>query len=324
MTREIITVLGPHRVYGSVKSVLNNIAERRGMATKDISPGSPGAISLYTGRKTIWHTPTNPSRENLYVTNSPLFSLEAWEILAKGVPLMVYEEYFPRGRRKDSISKMLLKPFKNIPFICPTMRTHEFLLQTGIMSFAIPPATRRIKQSRRREHILFIGRAEETKNPMFFFRLARLLKDEHFVFIGRGALSQKLRAEAKGIRNLEYLDFVEKDEELTKYYSKAKLFVHTATSDPIAFVIVEALSASVPVITSPGVGASDFLPENWVIKDFLESSWARKIREITENQDASIELARQAYESNHLDIGDPYFKKIEGELELAISEQLGC
>ena len=323
MKREIITVLGPHRVYESVKSVLNGIADKRGMNTKDISPGSPGAISLYTGRKTIWHTPTNPRSGNLYVTNSPLFSLEAWEILAKGIPLIIYEEYFPRGRNKDAVSKMLLKPFKNIPFICPTKRTRDFLLQTGIKSFVIPPATRRIKESRKREHILYVGRAEETKNPLFFFRLARLMKDEHFVFIGRGALSQKLKAEAKGIRNLEYLEFVEKDEELSKYFSKAKLFVHTATSDPIAFVIVEALSASVPVIASPGVGASDFLQANWVMKDFLETSWAGKIHEIIENQNASIELARQAYESNHLDLSDPYFKDIEKELEIAIREQLG-
>ncbi len=313
---KVISLLGSHPVYQAPKTVLLRIAEKIGFGVMDIAPGEYTTRRLFLSKtKILWYMPLELSRENIYLANSPLIALECWKILTSGVPAVFCEEYTPRGVIKDSAASLGLRAFSGMPFISQTKAGAAFLRGLGLECFFVPPADEKKCGSKKRDLILFVGRAEASKNPLLFLRLAEKMKEEQFVFIGRGRMESEIAERAKSIPNLEYIPFLEKREELFSYYSRAKALIHPPLSDPIGFVVTEALSASTPVLASARVGAASFLPEKWVVRGFGEEEWEGRLREVIGDGSESIALAKEVFKKEHLDIEDPYFSEISARLE---------
>jgi glycosyltransferase involved in cell wall biosynthesis len=248
------------------------------------------------------------SKKNLYVMNSPVMCLEAWEALLRRVPAIIVEEYFTKGALKDSLVSTVLQFFREYPFICFTKRSHAFLANRSIQSLLVPPAERKRSGSRNRNGLLWVSRMVESKNPFFVLELARQLKDERFVLVGKGPLLSEVRAKAKEIPNVQIVEFVETREELFRdYYAKAKALIHPAVKDPIGFVVVEALASSTPVLASAGVGASDYLPKAWRVETNRVDEWVRKIDALS---DEDVKLAEKTFEQENLNVDSPYFREI--------------
>jgi glycosyltransferase involved in cell wall biosynthesis len=316
MNGEAVSLLGPHGVYSSAKIVFDNVAKKFGLVRKDLVPSLETIKPLYCSKtKLIWYMPVKQEKRNLYLVNSPIFALEAWEMKLRNVPFIICEESLLKSGIKKTIVSSLLKIFKNVPFICLTKKTHLFLDGLGIDALLLPPATKKRRGHDRRKFLLFVGRAEESKNPMFFIRLAEIMKNEKFVLIGKGRLEESIKQKCNGIDNIEYIPFLDDKEKLFDYFGKAKIVIHPAKTDPIGLVVIEALSTSTPVLSSFGTGASDYLPDEWVMGNFNEKEWVEKIEKMIKEQGKNSALAGEIFEKGHHDIDDPYLKNMANELE---------
>ncbi len=315
---EIVEAMGKHRVYDSARKVFSSLRDIQNTLVSIHPDYSNSYIVPISSKNYLHYTSITLKKSNLYVLRTPLISMGTWEALARKVPMCIIEEYFLRNTPKDSVVKMLLFPFRNVPFISFTKRTHAFLNSLKINSFLIPPAVQKSKGAKIRKHILYVGRIEETKNPRLFLKLAKAFPNEVFVMIGKGSMSDQLKKESDMLHNLKFISFLKQRKNLFQYYSEAKLLIHPAIQDPIALVIIEALSTQTPVLASFGAGASDFLPKKWILDPLVESDWINKTKAILEHQKEAISEAEQIFKKEHLDIADPYFEKVSDELLLLL------
>jgi len=225
-----------------------------------------------------------------------------------------------------SLRKVLMKiakKFADYPFISQTKKTYNFLKNNGIESIFIPPAEKRRFSNEKREHILYVGKLIESKNPLLFLKIAGAFPENKFIMIGSGAMEKEIKEEISkmGLKNVKLINRVKERERLFDYYKKAKLLIHPAHKDPIGFVVIEALSTGTPVISSEKTGASGFLPKKWIVRSSDEKEWIRKVRDILDNEGKSIELAKKTFMNEHLDIDDEYFDKVALKLVKIIKKK---
>lgn len=237
----------------------------------------------------------------------------------------LFLEYFSKGL-KDAIISNVFKLFRRYPAIVMTKRSKIFFEKLGFDVFFIPPAVkkRRILSPSKRKHILFLSRMIPSKNPFLFIDLAKIFPNEKFIMIGKGPLENKIKRTVKSIDNIEYIEWVDsKDELFSKYIAKSKLLLHTAKKDPIGYVIPEALSVGVPVLATSFTGASDFLPNKWVM-DMNISTWQLAISYILDNLDEAIKKSNKIFINEHLDIRDIYFNDLSTAIKEYICEHWSC
>lgn len=313
---KIVVALDDHPVYESIYRVLNNT----GMG--EVSKFKEYRKNLrYLLRMPSFHIQSLNiafSKNDLYVLNSPIMAAEAWKAKRMNINAIFVEEYYNKFWLKDIIVGKLLKQFKSYPFIAMTKRTYEFLLDNDIPAFLIPPATKKRNGKRRRDIILSVSRMVESKNIPFVLDIARNMKKEHFVIIGSGPLFNVFKKKIDTLPNVEIIEFVEHERLFLDYYSKAKMLIHPAKSDPIGFSVIEALSTSTPTLVSKGTGASDYLPSEWVFENYDINKWIVKISEIDEKDS---NLAKKVFEKEHLNINDAYFEIIAKKLRQSIEKR---
>jgi glycosyltransferase involved in cell wall biosynthesis len=305
-----------HPVYQSVYQTLGYAA---GIGpVKAVGPGSLRV--LYTGKTfNVQHLNARFSSNTLHVMNSPIICLDAWRALLHRAPAIFVEEYFEESRLRDALVASLLSAFRSYPFISFTKRTHSFLMRSRLNSFLVPAAEKRRGGSKTREGLLYVGRMAENKRPDFALDLAEKLPQERFTLVGRGPLLPVIRKRASRLSNVEVIEFVETREELFRdYYGKVKALIHPADRDPVGFVIVEALSTQTPVISSVGVGASDFLPKPWRVATHDLNDWAQTIGGIS---DQDLKVAENTFEQENLNIESPYFRRTAERLSSFLRER---
>jgi len=113
--------------------------------------------------------------------------------------------------------------------------------------------------------ILWVGRIHPMKRPRIFLDLAKKFPGETFIMIGPPDenhldLFKYIKNETGKIKNLEFIDGVPNDE-IEKYYQKAKLFVLTSQAEGFSNVLIEALKTKTPVV-SLSVDPDDILTNN--------------------------------------------------------------
>ncbi|MDO8554723.1 MAG: glycosyltransferase family 4 protein [Candidatus Micrarchaeota archaeon] len=316
----VFTLSNVHPVYNSLNHVLNLISKSAGCILID-TPVITGPPNILIRTKNTYLQKLNIrfSKNSIFVLNSPSMYFDTWEARIKSIPSIIVEEYLPNNSLKDIFMRSLLFSFKNYPFVSLTKRTHNFLTNYGFHSFLIPPAEKKRKGSKKRDIILYVGRLTDSKNSLFFLELAKELREENFVMVGRGPLLEQVKEKAKNMGNVKIVDFVEDREVLFRdYYGRAKVLVHPVLQDPIGFVVVEALSTSTPVLASVNAGASDFLPIKWIMKDFLVKNWVNAIRNIN---DVSVKEAEGIFEAENLNIDSAYFETIAKSLNTFMGDK---
>lgn len=304
-----------HAVYQSIYQTLGHV-----VGIEPVKPGTGALRVVHSGKSfNIQDLDTQFSADTLHVMNSPIMCVGAWRALLHRAPAIFVEEYFDETRLKDCLVASLLSPFRSYPFISFTKRTHSFLMRRRLKSFLVPPAERKRSGSRSRDGLLYIGRMTENKKPDFVLDLAERLPDERFTLVGTGPLLPLVRKRSRRLANVEIIEFVETRDELFRdYYGRAKALIHPADRDPVGFVIIEALSTSTPVISSVGVGVSDYLPKPWRVATHDLGIWAQTIDRIS---DRDLKVAENTFERENLNIESPFFRQTAERLSTFLRER---
>jgi glycosyltransferase involved in cell wall biosynthesis len=115
--------------------------------------------------------------------------------------------------------------------------------------------------------VLYVGALIERKGVQLlleaFRRVAQMHPTAHLRFVGEGPLRAQLErrvAEWGLTERIELTGFIDYAQ-IHLQYAQADLFVLPTLEDAFGVVVVEALSAGVPVICSPFAGAADYLQD---------------------------------------------------------------
>ena len=105
-----------------------------------------------------------------------------------------------------------------------------------------------------------IGRMVKKKGFDDFIDSIKILKENGYLFRavigGDGKLYSLLRRKAKSIKEIEFLGWVNKKED---FYKKVDIFCQPSTFEPFGLTIIEAMSLSIPVVSTDCEGPLDII-----------------------------------------------------------------
>lgn len=155
---------------------------------------------------------------------------------------------------------------------------------------SVLPAVRAMDQ--REYDLLFVGRLEEPKDPMFFLATCEALakslnKNLNIRVVGEGSLFERMKERSVGIPqlNVHFDGFVAPDR-MDEIYSSAKILLFPTHIDAWGMVIAEALKNGTPVIISDKTAAAYDLVENdingFIMTEFTIERWLQRAQSMLE------------------------------------------
>jgi glycogen(starch) synthase len=121
-----------------------------------------------------------------------------------------------------------------------------------------------IKENKKQNIVLFLGRLTIQKGPEFFLRAAKKVLDFEdctFVVAGMGDMLPRLITQAvdMGISNKVIFTGLLSEEEVRHIYGISSVYVMPSVSEPFGISALEAISAGTPTIVSKTAGISEAL-----------------------------------------------------------------
>ena len=145
--------------------------------------------------------------------------------------------------------------------------------------------------------ILFVGRLEEQKNPLFAIQIMRdiLSKDDSFkmVMIGNGTLKDKVLDEINnGLK--EKITFIEKinNNEIWKYYRISNCFINLNKEEIFGMAILESMYYKCPVIAVSAPGPN-YIIQNKDVGVLVDSLNKEKITQIILDENNNLEHIKE-------------------------------
>jgi glycosyltransferase involved in cell wall biosynthesis len=193
----------------------------------------------------------------------------AYQKLLRELTLPLYDMIVVEG--SNVVRFQRLQKFLNRIYVCP--------LYVDISNYRIKKTI-----TERAKIIGFIGSLEHRKGVLEFVKAAKsvcdLWEDVHFVIVGTGKLSEKLKSIIKelGLQNrVKMVEFIP-EAQLPEFLNKLKVLVLPSISEGLPNIILEAMACGTIVIAT-AVGA---IPD--VVKDsktgfLLENNSAKSIKE---------------------------------------------
>jgi glycosyltransferase involved in cell wall biosynthesis len=144
--------------------------------------------------------------------------------------------------------------------------------------------------------LLFCGRLEEVKGPLFALEVAaetarRLGRRVSIAFVGNGSQEQAIRSGAERYRDLiapSFHGFLS-HAQLPEFYRAARVFLFPTSGDAWGVVANEACAAGVPVIVSPHAGAAgELVVDGWngFVCELDRRPWAQHASMLLSQQEA--------------------------------------
>ena len=136
--------------------------------------------------------------------------------------------------------------------------------------------------------LLYVGKMEQRRNPMFLLDLMKTLPNEYtLVMVGDGPLLKQVKERAKtdNMQNVLVLGKM-KQEELPAIYAASDLFLLASNYEIFGMVIMESMYFGTPVISTSTAGADTLIDSSTgrVIKGLDLDTWKRNVEEICSNQ----------------------------------------
>ena len=163
-----------------------------------------------------------------------------------------------------------------------------------------------------RYDLMFCGRMEAVKNPMFVIDLGvelakRAGRCMRLLMVGDGAQTPLLRAAAScypGLIEVEFAGFATQ-QALPALYRSARLFVFPTRWDPWGVVVNEACAAGLPVLATPAAGAAGELVrdgENGYVDELDVGRWADRAATLLEDQAVYQQFSARSLELSLLSL----------------------
>lgn len=140
-----------------------------------------------------------------------------------------------------------------------------------------------------RKVVLFLGRVTLQKGPDYFIEAARKVLEVYpkviFVVCGTGDMENQLieRTASMGIADKIFFTGFIKNEDLSKVYRSADLYVMPSVSEPFGIVALEALTNKTPVIISKQSGVAETVKHALKVDFWNTDELANKIHAVLEN-----------------------------------------
>ncbi len=152
-------------------------------------------------------------------------------------------------------------------------------------------------------NLINIGSFVPKKNQTFLLDIILELnkKGVHTscVFLGNGPQKTEVQNRAKELGISNQCQFLGNIENVEKYLWQSDVYVHTATYEPLGLVLLEAMAASIPVITLDGGGNRDIMKNGktgFLIEKQNPKEFSDRIIEVYQNKEISdfnLEFAKQ-------------------------------
>ena len=127
--------------------------------------------------------------------------------------------------------------------------------------------------------VLYVGKLEQRRNPIFMLELAKSYlqnQDVTFIFIGNGPLAEAVRLSKP--KNVQIIPEVPQ-KDIQKYYSIADVLLMPTNYEIFGMVYLEAIYFGVPIITTENAGSIDVLKNKkyaFLEKNLVTSNWKEK------------------------------------------------
>jgi len=150
-------------------------------------------------------------------------------------------------------------------------------------------------------NLLSVSRLDTNKNhPLQIETLAELKKrniDAHLHIIGDGSLKNTILKKVKDLGLEKSVTFLGWIKETEQYYPKYDIFIHTAKKEALGLTLLEAMSASLPVVTLDGKGNRDLIHEGkngYMIRENKAAFFADAIESLWQNKQLYQEVSDYA------------------------------
>ena len=135
--------------------------------------------------------------------------------------------------------------------------------------------------------VLFLGRLTIQKGPDFFLKAAKRVLEKNsnvrFVIGGRGDMLPQLVRESIELGITDKVIFVGyvPDDELSKLYQIADVYILPSVSEPFGITVLEAIASGTPTIISKQSGVSEVVKHAFVVDFWDVDEMANKILALT-------------------------------------------
>ncbi|MCS7122342.1 MAG: glycosyltransferase [Candidatus Micrarchaeota archaeon] len=223
-------------------------------------------------------------RPGIHLSHSFLINPSSLWLLRKYPVVFMEERWLKQGFIQRIIREMyrIIYRSNRALTITSTQRSYTMLREIQVDAMLFHPAKERIPH-RSGDYILTISKAHPIKRLNLVLDIAERMRDERFVIVARPSKDrdyyEMILRRARSLGNVDFRTEVSEDEKI-KLISEAKMLLHTANSGPIEYVIIEALSGSLPVICHHDIGLAPELDQRWVVRGDSIEEWIEKIRSI--------------------------------------------
>lgn len=156
--------------------------------------------------------------------------------------------------------------------------------------------------------LINIGNFLPKKNPLFLAEIANEIFKRgvpfKIIMLGDGVQKNKLVQSLKADNLLDFFEFPGFVDDVNLWLNKSSIYVHTAVYEPFGLVLLEAMSAGLPVVALNGGGNVDIMKngENGFIIDEQNSQlFAERILEVWKNEQLYKKMSShaQVYAKQH-------------------------
>lgn len=137
--------------------------------------------------------------------------------------------------------------------------------------------------------LLYVGKMEQRRNPMFLLDLMNMLSNEYvLVMVGDGPLLEQVRerVQTENVQNVLVLGKM-KQEELPSIYAASDVFLLASSYEIFGMVIMESMYFGTPVVSTSTAGADTLVDDSTgrVIKGLDLDAWKRNVEDVCSNKD---------------------------------------
>lgn len=159
-----------------------------------------------------------------------------------------------------------------------------------------------IKKDKQKQFtFITIGRMSEQKNQQLLLKSFRILvnnyKNVKLIFVGDGVLKDDLLKLTNDLKLNDYIEYVGNVNDVENYLKIADAFVLSSIYEGLPMTILEAMAASLPIISTNVGGVKDIVTNNGILVKVDENNLAKAMLSLIENEKLCNEFKNNSYEN---------------------------